>query len=201
MTDQAQLREPADVMVDGRLGRPLTMALQEIIDAPGRAWLYAARLHDVRLTQQHLSGANLARAILCGSDLRGTDLAGANLRNANLRNSILTGVNLEGALLENVCLSGSRGLLWAKAGPVGSGRREVLGVWVNDEVIYYAGCFSDNRAEFLLAIECNRWEWSARERNLFTVECRDAMNAIDTSIHRQLRHLEILEAKRVMAHA
>jgi hypothetical protein len=155
--------------------------------------LRSADLRGADLCGADLCGANLRRANLRGADLRSADLRGANLRGADLR-----GADLRGARFSDASLSCSTGVLWAVAGPIGTDRRTVIGVWQDGRVTLHAGCFSGPRSEWDQIVansvadpHSSPWEWPNDPTELarLAAECTAAADQIQASIHTQLAAL------------
>ena len=79
-----------------------------------------------------------------GANLSDADLSGANLAGANLSGANLTGANLSG-----VHFNVTRGIEYAICNWAGHGEkgRQISAVKINDEIIFFCGCFEgDARA-------------------------------------------------------
>jgi len=93
-------------------------------------------------------------ADLSGVDLSGADLSGANLSGANLYKADLSGVNLSGASLykadlSGADLSGAEGIKYAFCCWDGHGEcgRTLLAVKINEEDVYFCGCFTGSKEQ------------------------------------------------------
>jgi hypothetical protein len=164
--------------------------------------LRGAELQHANLWNANLWNANLEGANLWGANLRGANLWIANLWNANLWGANLRGADLRGARFSDASLSCSTGVLWAVAGPIGTDRRTVIGVWQDGRVTLHAGCFSGPRSEWDQIVadsvadpHSSPWEWpndDSTELARLAAECTAAADQIQASIHTQLAALEAL---------
>jgi hypothetical protein len=164
-----------------------------------RANLRGANLRGANLEGANLRGANLWGANLGGANLRGANLRGANLEGANLWGADLWEADLRGARFSDANLTCSTGVLWAVAGPIGTERRTVIGVWQDGRVTLHAGCFSGTRSEWDQIVadsvadpHSSPWEWpnDSTELARLAAECTAAADQIQASIHTQLAALE-----------
>ena len=117
--------------------------------------LRGANLRGADLGNADLSGANLSNANLSNADLSGADLRGVNLRGVNLYNANLSNANLRGANLANAQLSTSRGLNYAQCSFTGHGEcgRQLTLVEINNELVFFCGCFRGTESDLRLYIE------------------------------------------------
>ena len=137
-----------------------------------RADLSAANLSAADLRGSDLSAANLSAADLRGANLRRADLRGADLSAANLR-----GVDLRGADLSAANLSRSIGVeyaqcVWRDHGECG---RQLTAVLINDEIIFYCGCFMGSARALIDYIIAGKKKYRASRYKAmnFLISCFD----------------------------
>ena len=157
--------------------------------------LHGTNLCGADLCGADLRGANLHGTNLCGADLRGADLRGANLHGANLRGADLREAclrgadlseaslrytDLRGADLREACLRGAdlsgadlrraRGLIYAQISFAGHGERgrRLLAVKIDEQVIFFCGCFSGTEADLRVYIE--NGEENLKASRIFALE-------------------------------
>ena len=125
------------------------------------------QLEDIRKGMAYsLQGMDLQYA-----DLRGANLSYTNMYRANLRGADLSGADLSGADLRGTNLDLSKGLAWARTGPIGQGRRTLSAYWIGEEVVLQAGCFYGGYDEFVLICEDGGWDWPATQQERLAEEC------------------------------
>ena len=124
----------------------------------------------VDLRKANLIEANLQGADLCGADLREADLSEANLRYTDLRGADLRHAHLRGADLSGADLRGVRGLLYAQISFAGHGERgrRLLAVKIDEQVMFFCGCFSGTEAELREYIE--NGEENLKASRIFALE-------------------------------
>jgi len=132
--------------------------------------LTEVNLTGVNLTGVNLKGANLSWTNLTGADLTGaelswanlswTNLNWANLSWANLSWAILIGAELIGASLTGASLIGAnlslaKGIRYAQCSFSGHGERgrQLLLVEIDNQLIFFCGCFSGSRLDLAHYIE------------------------------------------------
>ena len=127
------------------------------------------------LCSADLRGADLRGANLHGIDLRGADLREADLSDANLRCIDLRGADLRQACLRGADLSGAdlrraRGLIYAQISFTGHGEsgRQLLAVKIDEQVIFFCGCFSGTEADLRVYIE--NGEENLKASRIFALE-------------------------------
>jgi len=113
------------------------------------AKLREADLSWADLSGTDLSGANLNRANLSGADLSGANLSGADLSKANLREADLSKADLSGTNLRGADLREADGCLRASCSWTdhGEGGCELLAVVIDNEPVYFCGCFMGSEGE------------------------------------------------------
>jgi hypothetical protein len=154
--------------------------------------LYGANLDGANLTEANLTGANLTgvglrRVDLTGANMYGVgllrvDLTGANLTGANLAGVNFYGVNLTGANFTGANLNEVTGLTWAATGPVGKGRRTLMGV-MQPDLIIHGGCAHMTPDEYrqLMSSDTLPWEWTINDREAGRVDVwkQEILDAVD----------------------
>ena len=113
------------------------------------------------LNGTNLRGADLRGAIfLRGADLRGAilidaDLSDADLRSADLSDADLSGAILNGANLRGADLSGADGVKYAQLtfSGFGESNRLISLIEIDDELIFFCGCFNGNKERLKKYIE------------------------------------------------
>ena len=132
--------------------------------------LRGADLCGANLRGADLRGANLHGTDLCGADLRGANLRGANLRYTNLHGADLHGTDLCGADLSGADLRRARGLIYAQISFTGHGEsgRQLLAVKIDEQVIFFCGCFSGTEADLRVYIE--NGEENLKASRIFALE-------------------------------
>ena len=117
-----------------------------------------------------LRGANLHGTDLCGANLRGADLSEANLRYTDLRGADLREACLRGADLSGADLRRARGLIYAQISFTGHGEsgRQLLAVKIDEQVIFFCGCFSGTEADLRVYIE--NGEENLKASRIFALE-------------------------------
>ena len=161
-----------------------------------RLWLngsggYRAYLNCANLKASDLNGANLRHVDLYSSDLSYANLAGANLigtrfSDANLTGSDLRGSDLRGANLSNTNLTLSNGIIWAQIGPIGNNGRTLTAAYIENEIVFYAGCFKGSPKEFEETIVAGGWYWLESDYDSLAKGCRKAAKYCVKSIEQQL---------------
>lgn len=107
---------------------------------------------------------------LCGANLRGADLSEANLRYTDLRGADLREACLRGADLSGADLRRARGLIYAQISFTGHGEsgRQLLAVKIDEQVIFFCGCFSGTEADLRVYIE--NGEENLKASRIFALE-------------------------------
>ena len=149
--------------------------------------LSRAYLPGADLSRANLSRANLSGAYLSGANLSGADLSGAYLYDAYLSGAYLYDANLSGAYLSDANLSRLKGIIWAQIGPIGKGHRTLTATLINDEIVFYAGCFNGTPQEFEECIQCNAWNWKEEDIEKYSKECRKAAKYVVKIIKKQMK--------------
>ena len=113
-----------------------------------------AVLVGVDLRNSNLHNADLSNADLCNADLREANLSDANLKEANLEGANLSGADLSNITLTNANLQRTTGVIWADCGWADHGMhgRRLLAVRINDEDVYFCGCFQGSLNDLLAYI-------------------------------------------------
>lgn len=146
-----------------------------------------ADLRGVKLFGADLRGANLFEADLFGADLRDVDLRGASLFGADLREANLIGADLRstnlidarlsGASLNRANLSMAKGVVYAQMSFAGHGEmgRQLLAVKIDEQIMFFCGCFQGTEADLREYIEDGNEELKASR----TFALETCLKAID----------------------
>ena len=172
------------------------------------AWLDRARLDGANLDNASLVDASLVRARLVDANLDNASFVGARLDGASLdraslvrarlvRASLvrasfvgarLVDANLDGARFSDTNLSCTTGLIWCQTGPIGHGRRTLTGVFIDNQIMLFAGCFAGTQQEFVAKCDNGGWGWDEVDIERLSEECKKACEHVVKNIESQGKH-------------